>query len=224
MTYTGAIIILRWSTSRIIWFFDANFKTASNFFCNFSPWCILYNAPKTTASISSLTNKGRDTLRPNFNKWPEEPFFSPISRSLVKIWFENPRGLCWQNDGNCCEEFWMSNALKMHWSPAFFPKNSISETTCILCLRAFRYIFAVNICLAPLYLCCTFNLHSLWIANVLMGSRNVKEWRMLCWCTGSDFLFEMQWSSAFSHQYSTSETTRILHLRTSRLLLVPTYL
>ena len=35
-------------------------------------------------------SKGRDALKPNFNKWPEEPFLDGkkrFLRSLVKIWF-----------------------------------------------------------------------------------------------------------------------------------------
>ena len=48
-------------------------------------------------------SKGRDALKPNFNKWSEEPFLPSRNGSsghLLKFGFKR-LDLCWQNDGSC---------------------------------------------------------------------------------------------------------------------------
>ena len=111
-------------------------------FGNFSPWCILYNLQKTTVCISSLTNKGRKTLRPifkYFNSWPEEPFLDArkqISRSLEKIWLDILLTFAGKTTEIVLRKFSISNV--MHWkcidhqpsSPKILSPKPPASSTC----------------------------------------------------------------------------------------------
>ena len=90
-----------------------------------------------------------------------------------KHWVWNPLDFCWQNDWSRFEGICMSKKAKMHWSPTFFPQNSISETTRILtCTRVNIFLLSTYVwhpCWSLLYIGLTCNLDSLWLATYFSG-------------------------------------------------------